>query len=232
MPLQPDFYVDEAGEHRWRVVSPNNEILFASTEGYAERRGAERNFDLLASVVAEIEEPPAEPELRGQAEQRGVTWDLDGARLLPFQQAQYLYNAGIRDAADLATMVATLLGESAGYLRAWHHNVADQDDGTIVVKSTDLGWIQRNVVHDEPIVVARDQAAALADRLFSENPSLAKPGTSAAVAAQLFAQRGFQPWYAYSNGGWKRHRSTAVLAVGNFLAVRLGLGQSYLTIRD
>ncbi len=46
MPLF-EYYTDAAGEHRWRVRSPNGRIIGASTEGYATKGGAVRNAELL-----------------------------------------------------------------------------------------------------------------------------------------------------------------------------------------
>lgn len=39
-----EFYIDKAGEHRWHVRSGNGNIIAASTEGYANRSDAEKNF--------------------------------------------------------------------------------------------------------------------------------------------------------------------------------------------
>lgn len=40
-------YVDEAGQHRWRLTDPTNgEIVGASTEGFVDERDLERNIDL------------------------------------------------------------------------------------------------------------------------------------------------------------------------------------------
>jgi hypothetical protein len=170
---------------------------------------------------------------------RGVTWDATGAQLTPFQAAQRLYRAGFEDAVELATIAAVIRAESGWYLKAWHHNVQrdgaggiDRDpEGRLVVTSTDLGFIQRNVEHTPWKHVADDDSQAFVDELFAAHPDLARADKSAAVARQLFEARGFQPWYAYSNGSYERHLGRAVLAVGNFLAVELGLGQSYLEVR-
>jgi len=35
-----ELYQDKAGEHRWRLVAPNNRIVADSAEGYKEERGA------------------------------------------------------------------------------------------------------------------------------------------------------------------------------------------------
>jgi len=39
-----EFYIDKAGEHRWRVTAKNGNIVAASTEGYSNRVDAEKNF--------------------------------------------------------------------------------------------------------------------------------------------------------------------------------------------
>lgn len=164
---------------------------------------------------------------------RGVTWDLDGAELLPWLAAQRLYKAGFEDAKLLTTMWAVIEGESGGYLKAWHHNVKRNDDGSIfrneagnmLIKSTDLGFIQKNVVHASPVEVATTggEAKDFVDTLFKIYPELARGDDSAKIAYQMYKQRGFQPWYAYTNGSYKKHLDQAVLAVGNYLALANGL---------
>ena len=42
MDLKWVFYRDEKGEHRWRAVHPNGEILFACTEGYVRKADAQQ----------------------------------------------------------------------------------------------------------------------------------------------------------------------------------------------
>jgi len=182
---------------------------------------------------------------------RGVTWDLAGERLMPFQAAQYLYKAEakindvvsrpFRDAKTLMTGCAVMGGESAWYTKAWHANVARNADGMILrpqpgfltVKSIDLGWIQRNA-ELEDTDIADDAVKDLVAELFDDAAYgyLDRPGLAANEAARLYTQRGWQPWYAYANGGWKRHLPMAGQAVANFLAVEFGLGQSFYTIRS
>lgn len=167
---------------------------------------------------------------------RGITFNFDGAELKPWQVAQRLYLAGplFRDAKTLATMWAVLESESGGFLQAWHHNVERNEDGTIKrydadgveamkIKSTDLGLIQRNVVHEggkllamEP-VIARDFSV----QLFDEHPELAHGGESALIAHQLFKLRGFQPWYAYTNGSYKKSLERGILATANYLGMAM-----------
>lgn len=37
-------YTDHAGESRWKVISPNNEIVAASSAGFEDDEGARRNL--------------------------------------------------------------------------------------------------------------------------------------------------------------------------------------------
>ena len=46
-----EFYIDQAGEHRWRVTSGNGKIVAASTEGYINRADAEKNFFSIFRVA-------------------------------------------------------------------------------------------------------------------------------------------------------------------------------------
>jgi hypothetical protein len=42
-----EFYTDNAGEWRWRLVASNGEIFESSHEGFASRESAERNLRLV-----------------------------------------------------------------------------------------------------------------------------------------------------------------------------------------
>jgi hypothetical protein len=181
---------------------------------------------------------------------RGVTWDLAGERLYPFQAAQYLYNASttkngviihpFREAKVLTVACATMGGESDWRLRSWHANVLREEDGSIkrdsqgriTIKSIDLGWIQRNAdIADLPY---RDtEIAPLVQSLFDSEQFgyLDRPALAANEAARLYVDRGWQPWVAYSNGGWRRHLPNAGLAVANFIAVEFMNKQSFYAIR-
>jgi hypothetical protein len=167
---------------------------------------------------------------------RGVTWDLGGWRLYPRQKAQYAYGGGFADVKLLQDAIATFDGESGGYLKAWHYNVRRNDDGTIfrddegrfIAKSVDLGWIQKNILlmnkalHDE-------EAADFVEEIFTQgHPELARPLFSATIAYEMYLVRGWEPWYAYTNGGYKRHLGKSCLAIGNWLAFEDGLGAGYL----
>ena len=158
---------------------------------------------------------------------RNVTWGFAGEELKPWQAAQRLYKAGFTDAKTLALIWAVIEAESGGYLKAWHHNVEREDDGSIkrdasgrmTVKSSDLGFIQRNVPHSPNVKLEMTEQAsgAFVDQLFAAHPELARGDASAKIAFQLYSARGFQPWYAYANGSYRRSLERACLAVGNFL---------------
>lgn len=164
---------------------------------------------------------------------KGITWDLDGEQLHPWLAAQRLYKAGFKDADLLATMWATIESESGGYLMAWHHNVVRNsdgsikktDDGLMEVLSTDLGFIQKNVVHEPNIIlpVTGEQSQLFVNDLFLANPQLANGQESANIAFNMYKQRGFQPWYAYTNGHYKKNLGRATVAVANYLALKYGL---------
>ncbi|MFI5405145.1 MAG: hypothetical protein ACHQ1D_01390 [Nitrososphaerales archaeon] len=164
---------------------------------------------------------------------KGVTWDLDGEQLEPYLAAQRLYKAGFKDADLLCTMWAVIEAESGGYLKAWHHNVERNEDGTIKiydgylmnVKSTDLGFIQKNIPHEPDILlpIQGDQSQLFVNDLFVAFPELARGDESAKIAYQMYKTRGFQPWYAYSNGSYKKSIGRGTAAVANFLALKNGL---------
>lgn len=160
---------------------------------------------------------------------RGITYNFGGPELTPVQAAQRLYLAGFKDAKDLCIAWAVMESESGGYLRAWNHNVVRDDngdihrtaDGNFLIKSTDLGFIQRNVVHSSLVEMPFDseKSQAFVDKLFEEHPMLARGDESAEIAHNLFVRRGFSPWYAYLNKSYKRNLERACLAVGNYLAM-------------
>ena len=164
---------------------------------------------------------------------RGVTYGLDGEQLAPLQAAQRLFKAGFKDAKVLAIMWAILEGESGRYLKAWHHNVERNEDGSIkertpgmmIVRSTDLGFIQRNVVIQGGVEIAMTESASgvLVESLFAANPDLARGDKSAEIAFALYQDRGYQPWYAYSNRSYRRHLEAACSAVREYLRVVFGL---------
>ena len=164
---------------------------------------------------------------------QGVTWDFDGEQLDPWLAAQRLYKAGFKDADDLAVMWAVMESESGGYLKAWHHNVTRNEDKTIKifndnlmeVKSTDLGFIQKNMVHSPTVLlpIEGDQSKLFVADLFEAFPDLARGDLSAKIAFNMWKTRGFQPWYAHTNGSYKKSMGRACVAVANFLALKHGL---------
>lgn len=164
---------------------------------------------------------------------RGITWDLDGEQLKPWLAAQRLYKAGFKDANILAVMWAVIEAESGGYLKAWHHNVERDEegkilvseDGLMIVKSTDLGFIQKNIVHNPHVIlpIEGNQSKLFVEDLFVAYPDLARADKSAEIAFNLYKTRGFQPWYAHSNGSYKKSMGRACAAVGNFIAIKNGL---------
>src|SRR6188768_3109265 len=99
-----------------------------------------------------------------------VNYGFYGDRLDIVQRTQRLYNTqdntwGFKDLFVLTVAYAVMMGESGGYLKAFHHNVERNEDDTIKrfnedgtlwdgnglafmkVKSTDLGFIQKNTPH-------------------------------------------------------------------------------------
>jgi hypothetical protein len=58
----------------------------------------------------------------------------------------------------------------------------------------------------------------LANELFEQNPDLADGQKSADMAWELFQTRGWQPWYAHTNGSYKKGLPSACVAVGKYLA--------------
>lgn len=41
-----EFYVDKAGQHRWRKISPNSQIIGAASEGFSSKQAAINNAKL------------------------------------------------------------------------------------------------------------------------------------------------------------------------------------------
>jgi len=54
-----EFYLDKAGEHRWRVTAANGEIIAAASEGYYTRTGAMANAKLVHIALAQWAETEA-----------------------------------------------------------------------------------------------------------------------------------------------------------------------------
>lgn len=170
---------------------------------------------------------------------RGTTWDLEGEKLKPWQGVQRLFWAGWTNVQTLVTAYATMMGESSDFLKAWHHNVVRtptgeivrDEEGRITIRSTDLGYIQKNVIHNPPAVKAPSECAEFAHELFDKFPDLADGKKSAVVARALYVDAGknFSPWYAYENH--QKHVPLAVLAVANFLDLTMNHGSGDAVVR-
>lgn len=174
-----------------------------------------------------------------------VTYDFDGARLQPWQA---VHKAGFTDAKLLATGYAVMMGESGRYLKAWHHNVLRNEDDTILrdeqgrmtVRSTDLGFIQKNIAHSPAKVLEMtpEASGALIESLFAANPKLALGDESAKIAWAMFnskdntgQKRLWTPWYAWVNGNYKKGLPSACEAVGNFLDFDLNHTDGHRIVR-
>lgn len=159
----------------------------------------------------------------------GIIYSFDGARLSHQQAVDRLYRAGFHDVRELTVGFATMMGESGCYLKAWHNNCDLNDDGTvkldadgkITIRSTDLGFIQRNVHHKEPVKLlpVKEDVAAFIAVLYQEHPELANAGESALIARQLYEAAGhsWKPWFAWVNGSYRRSLPTACRAVEQYL---------------
>lgn len=44
------YYIDRAGEYRWRITHGNGNIIGASSEGYKNLQGAEDNLKRITSI--------------------------------------------------------------------------------------------------------------------------------------------------------------------------------------
>jgi hypothetical protein len=159
-----------------------------------------------------------------------LTWSWGtGPQLAPWQAAQRLYLAGWTDAKELAVAWAVMEAESGGYVKAWHHNVRRDEDGMVAlddqghmtVLSTDLGFVQRNVVHNGQVGVKvefmEDASQEFVAWLFERNPSLALGSESAAVGYAMWETREWAPWVAYRNGSYRRSLPRGCEAVANYL---------------
>jgi uncharacterized protein YegP (UPF0339 family) len=49
--MNVEFYKDQAGEYRWRVISSNGKNVAASSEGFASEFNARRNLEILADFL-------------------------------------------------------------------------------------------------------------------------------------------------------------------------------------
>ncbi len=179
-----------------------------------------------------------------------VNYGFYGERFDSVQRMQRLYNTrdntwGFKDAMVLVVAYATMMGESGGYLKAFHHNVERNEDGIIKrfdqgdgkeymrVKSTDLRFSQKNTVHTPTPLVEMTKEASLAfvDQLFVENPKLCNGWDSCKIAWNMYNTAGkkFTPWYAYTNGNYKKGLPGACVALGKLAANKYLNDPDYVT---
>lgn len=137
---------------------------------------------------------------------------LKGKQWLPRDVAKLLYDTGWKEPRNLALMVATVGGESDYYSEA----EGDQHpDGTI-----DEGMFQLSSIHMQ---------AWGFDSLASFKTMAYDPTKAVSYARTLWETdkmnggTGFGPWYAFSDGGYKRHLKGAIIGVANMLLVMEGL---------
>jgi hypothetical protein len=172
---------------------------------------------------------------------RNVTFGLWGSELPPHAAIQRLAKAGFpiwvpshleldHPHSPLQEMFAIIEGESGGYLKAWHANLARDADGAIAydatgrmtIKSIDLGFIQRNIVLSPQIKMepVYGPMEAFVTSQFAAYPHLARADLAAASAFDLWQDRGFKPWYAYRPGtdAYRVKKFIAAQALGNWLA--------------
>lgn len=138
---------------------------------------------------------------------------LAGKHLLPREIAALGHDAYWTDDVHLTKMVATALGESAGYVGANHLN------GTPPT-SEDCGLMQINIAGPE---IGGPVEAALMTN--SHDPAIWTPVAEANVAraARLYAERHWQPWVAYTTGWatfpewWVWHQNAQGKPIGPWL---------------
>lgn len=120
---------------------------------------------------------------------------LLGTQIEPRIIAQQAYNAGWKDALDLATAVCVCLAESQGYDRAIHVNLNGTQDRGI--------WQLSTVHRDITDAIAYDYIAA----------------TDAAYDLYVSAGKTFRDWVAFTSGVYLHdsYVGRAWRAVGNFL---------------
>lgn len=168
---------------------------------------------------------------------QNVSYGFYGPRLDPVQRMQRLYGGGFKDAALLVVSYAVMMGESGGYLKAFHHNTERNEDETIKryivdgkecmkVFSTDLGFIQKNTPHSPAKLIEMTEEASLAfvDELFVKYPELSNGYDSCKVAWQMYntvvggKKREFAPWYAYVNKTYVKSLDHASVSLGKWAA--------------
>lgn len=166
-----------------------------------------------------------------------ISYGFYGPRLDQVQRMQRLYGGGFKDASLMVVAYAVMMGESGGYLKAFHHNVERNPDETIKryningedhmkVISTDLGFIQKNTLHSPAalVLMTEDESLAFVDGLFEDHPELANGYDSCAVAWQMYntvvggKKRLFTPWFAYLNKSYVKSLPNASVALGKWAA--------------
>lgn len=147
---------------------------------------------------------------------------IEGKPLQPRALAELFYEAGWRD-TPLVEAVAVCLSESGGYPIAWHDNLDSQGN----VTSRDVGLMQINIP-------AADIGTSVEKDLYDVTANVTR-------ARAMYVQRGWEPWYGYTNGyatstdwwHWSTTRSAwvptgrylhrAIRGVANYFAVKYGL---------
>lgn len=151
---------------------------------------------------------------------------LEGKQLLPRELAAELHFKWPGD--ELPKAVAVSLGESQGFIGAWHDNLNDQGDAL----SRDCGFIQINIPASE---IGTD--AEFAYRTDSADPDVYGPVVRNGVvraralfdtpqrrAKNLPQTRRWQPWVAYTTGlatfpeWWVWHQDVNHNPIGPWIA--------------
>lgn len=198
--FKEEFYKDVDGEHRWRLVSANGQNVASSNQGFGSKASAQKNLNLVL-YGAERYEPEMEPP-RAIRDPEGV---LAGDLLLPREVAALLYGVKFTDVDKLIDMTATTFGESAGYTEAV---------GPVNSNGTqDFGLFQLNSGHVGSMTMAEFTAMAF------------DPVRAVVFARKLYVNAGYslRPWYAYTNGTYKRHLPKAITGVANMIAEQRAL---------
>jgi hypothetical protein len=127
---------------------------------------------------------------------------LNGRQMLPREAAKILWNEGWLNAENLMIMVATAMGESNLFVKAFNFN---PPTSSMPKGSYDWGWLQLNdggkqgQEQEEFKVMAFD------------------PVKAAKFARPMYEKRQFSPWYAYKNGAWEKFIPQATMGVANML---------------
>ena len=159
-----------------------------------------------------------------------VTWGFRGSRLDGWQSVQRLFLGGFKDMAICSVAHAVMSAESGRYTEAFHCNVVRAEDGSIVrtdegkmiVKSVDLGYCQFNTPLEPYLELDMNPQAveSFIVSMYQKYPEYARADLSAAIAWEFYTRRRWQPWYAYSNGSYKKGLASSSAAIGNYLGMR------------